>query len=403
MLQQTQIATMLPFYQRFIDRFPSVGHLARAREAEVLAQWSGLGYYRRARHLLAAARSVMSRHAGRIPRDEAAFGRLPGVGRYTRGAVLSIAFGLSLPALDGNVARVLSRLWAVPHSARDRRGSKALWELATALVPMRSPGDWNQALMELGATVCTPRSPRCAVCPVRGACLAFARDAVGRFPPAPKRAAVTRARRAVAMLERRGRWLLMRRPGPILEGLWEPPSVALRARDAGRARAAPTGAARSRRPQAARTSAASRLAPSPRPPAALKAELERLGVRATLAPTRQLVRHRIMNSEFQVEVWIAGASVARARSGSGEHGARRAAAAVVGARSRDALRASAAPARGSSLGDRSPVPRETLRWVDLGDPDVPITGLTRKLARILEAPAPPRRRADRVRGLRARE
>src|SRR5439155_3428552 len=190
MLQQTQIATMLPFYQRFIDRFPSVGHLARAREAEVLAHWSGLGYYRRARHLLAAARSVMRRRAGRIPRDEAAFGRLPGVGRYTRGAVLSIAFGLSLPALDGNVARVLSRLWAVPHSARDRRGSKALWELATALVPMRSPGDWNQALMELGATVCTPRSPRCAVCPVRGACLAFARDAVGRFPPAPKRAAV---------------------------------------------------------------------------------------------------------------------------------------------------------------------------------------------------------------------
>jgi len=185
MLQQTQVATARPFYQRFIARFPTLAALGRAHESSVLAAWAGLGYYRRARHLHEAARVVAREHAGRVPDDPEAFGGLPGVGRYTTGAVLSIAFDRPLPALDGNVARVLSRLFALPATVREPRGARALWALAEALVPARGAGDWNQAVMELGATVCLPRAPRCEACPVRTMCLALAaaRSRPCRRPP----------------------------------------------------------------------------------------------------------------------------------------------------------------------------------------------------------------------------
>jgi A/G-specific adenine glycosylase len=165
MLQQTQVATATPFYQRFLRRFPTLRALAGSREADVLATWSGLGYYRRARHLHEAARLVVRDHGGRVPHDPDAFARLPGVGRYTKGAVMSLAFDHALPVLDGNVARVLSRVHALPVSIRDPRGARALWEIAESIMPARAPGEWNQALMELGAVLCTPRSPRCAECP----------------------------------------------------------------------------------------------------------------------------------------------------------------------------------------------------------------------------------------------
>ena len=135
MLQQTRIATATPYYHAFLERFPTLAALARAREADVLAAWSGLGYYRRARSLHAAAREVVREHGGRVPDEPAAFARLPGVGRYTAGAVLSIAYGRPLPALDGNAARVLSRLEALPASVRDPAGARRLWERAAALVP----------------------------------------------------------------------------------------------------------------------------------------------------------------------------------------------------------------------------------------------------------------------------
>src|SRR3989442_4471956 len=148
MLQQTRVATVHSYYRAFLARFPTLESLARARPDHVLASWSGLGYYRRARHLHEAARLVVRDHAGRVPRDPAAFGRLPGVGRYTTGAVLSLAFDRPLAVLDGNVARVLSRLFALRASARDPRGARRLWALADALVPTRGAGEWNQALME---------------------------------------------------------------------------------------------------------------------------------------------------------------------------------------------------------------------------------------------------------------
>lgn len=271
MLQQTRIATAKPYYAAFLDRFPDLRSLAAANPDRVLAAWSGLGYYRRARQLHEAARLVLRDHGGRVPDDPEIFARLPGVGRYTTGAVFSIAFDHPLPALDGNVARVLSRLYALKVSVRDPRGARTLWALAGSLVPMRDPGDWNQALMELGATVCVPRGPDCASCPVRRWCRALATDRVAAFPPVTVRRPAERLRRAVVVIERGGRVLMTRRSGPLLEGLWEPPGVDLRRGEPAR-------------------------------PALWRA-LRRLGVKGTIEPTGTVVKHAITHRAIEVEVW----------------------------------------------------------------------------------------------------
>src|SRR5262245_14348143 len=208
MLQQTQVATAAPYYRAFLARFPTLASLAAARDFEVLAAWSGLGYYRRARNLHAAARQVVCDHHGRIPDSPQTFSRLPGVGRYTTGAVLSIGFDRPLPVLDGNVARVLSRVFALRAAVREPRGARRLWALAGTLVPMRNPGDWNQALMELGATVCLPRTPRCTDCPIAKWCAAHVRDKVESYPPVPARRATERVRRAVVLIEQDRRLLM---------------------------------------------------------------------------------------------------------------------------------------------------------------------------------------------------
>src|SRR5262245_24351391 len=271
MLQQTQVATAQPYYERFVQRFPTVRPLARAPVGRVLAAWSGLGYYRRARHLHEAAGIVVREHAGRVPSEPRAFGALPGVGRYTVGAVLSIGFGAPLPVLDGNVARVLARLSARPWSVKRALDARALWALAGQLLDRGSPGDWNQALMELGATVCTPRAPRCGECPVRLHCRARSLNRAEDFPPpAPRRAGV-RVRRAVALVERGGRVLLVRRAGALLDGLWEPPGVELRGDE-----------------------------PASR---ALARELAELGVRGALHATVARIRHTITHRSIEAQVW----------------------------------------------------------------------------------------------------
>jgi A/G-specific adenine glycosylase len=280
MLQQTRVASALPYYRSFLARFPTLKALARASEGEVLAAWAGLGYYGRARRLLAAAREVVREHAGRVPDDPDRFGRLPGVGRYTQGAVLSIAYGRRLPVVDGNVARVLARLFLLRASLRDADGARRLWQLAASILPMRDPGDWNQALMELGATVCLPRSPRCAACPVAVLCRARSTGEVDSVPPAARRRAPVRVRRAVALVVRRGRMLVARRSGAVLDGLWEPPGVELYG-------AAPAGPA-------------------------LERELRRLGVRARLEPAGHVIRHSITHRDIEVEVWRARAGRRRA-------------------------------------------------------------------------------------------
>jgi len=274
MLQQTRVATATPHYHRFLRRFPSVAHLARATPESVLAAWAGLGYYRRALHLREAARVVVREHNGVVPSDEAAFGALPGVGRYTRGAVLSMAFDHSLPVLDGNVARVLSRLFAVDASVKSPAGQQRLWRLAESLVPMRGAGEWNQALMELGALTCVPRAPRCTDCPVRRRCRAYGSGRVAEFPPAPPVRTPRRVRRALALLERDGRTLMVRREGTLLGGLWEPPGVELED-----------------------------VAPARDVRTALELALRELGVRVALEPAGARLRHVLTHRVFDVELW----------------------------------------------------------------------------------------------------
>lgn len=226
MLQQTQVATVVRYYQRFLARYPDPASLARADEEEVLALWSGLGYYRRARSLHAGAREVVKRHAGRVPADPAALRDLPGVGRYTAGAIASIAFSLAEPILDGNVRRVLSRLFAVkPGRGKSDRVEARLWSLAGELVRGRAPGDLNQALMELGAVICTPRAPRCDACPVAGSCRARTLGTPEAFPVAKARPRTTAIDVGVAWVLRGGR-ILLERPDDDspLRGTWDLPA-----------------------------------------------------------------------------------------------------------------------------------------------------------------------------------
>jgi len=228
MLQQTRVDVVVPYYQRWMARFPTVEALAAAELDEVLPLWSGLGYYARARNLHAAARAVVERHAGRVPVEPEALRALPGVGAYTAGAIRSLAFGARAAVVDGNVERVLARVDAIDDVA-STAGKRALWARAEALVPDDAPGDYNQGLMELGATVCTPRDARCLVCPLASLC----RGRATGDPLAWPRPKVKRAPRevvAVAVLvERAGKILLVRRsPEETLwGGLWEPPWLAL--------------------------------------------------------------------------------------------------------------------------------------------------------------------------------
>jgi A/G-specific adenine glycosylase len=238
MLQQTRVAAALPYYRRFLRRFPSVRALARAREQEVLRHWAGLGYYSRARNLRRAAKIIVAQHSGEFPRTLDQALALPGVGRYTAPAVLSIAFGQPLAVLDGNVARVLARMGALRGDVRAPRRWNRLQSAAQELMDSacdsqrpakQHPGDWNQALMELGALVCTPRAPRCEVCPVAKFCRAR-QLGVQEEIPAPRRKRRTERTRiaAAVFLDPQGRTLLVRPPavnGNLFSGLWQFPAV----------------------------------------------------------------------------------------------------------------------------------------------------------------------------------
>ena len=222
MLQQTQVSTVVPYYQRFLLRFPTINDLAAADEQDVLRLWQGLGYYSRARNLQAAARKVVSDHGGALPRDRDALLKLPGIGRYTAGAIASIAFDLRAPILDGNVMRVLCRLDNIANDPRERETAAHLWRRAEEILPPKRPGDFNSALMELGATICTPRNPQCLVCPVRIHCEAQAAGMQEKVP-APRRSKPTPLLRRRTYCIRQGdRWLIEQRPGRgRWAGMWQ--------------------------------------------------------------------------------------------------------------------------------------------------------------------------------------
>ncbi len=226
MLQQTRVQAVVPFYERFLRLFPDVQALAAADEQRLLACWSGLGYYSRARNLQKAAQMIVRECGGSFPTDLQAVLRLPGVGEYTAAAVLSIACGVPLPVLDGNVARVLARLYALPDDPQTARGKQVRRHLADALLSRRRPGDCNQAFMELGATLCLPRQPRCQQCPLRSHCLAFRRNQVERYPAVRRKSKPVARRFTTALaLDPAGRVLLVRRARTAkwMGGFWELP------------------------------------------------------------------------------------------------------------------------------------------------------------------------------------
>jgi A/G-specific adenine glycosylase len=230
MLQQTQVATVVPYYHRFIEQFPDIVSLAAADEQQVLRLWEGLGYYRRARQLHAAARHVAREHAGRFPATYDAVRALPGIGRYTAGAILSIGLDVRLPILEANTIRVLSRLFAYRGDPAATTGQKHLWSLAETLLPARDCGSYNQAMMELGSEVCTHRSPACDACPVALHCRARAKRLVEQIPRPAKRTNYEEVRE-IAVIVRRGKLVLVRQcqPGERWAGLWDFPRFAGRA------------------------------------------------------------------------------------------------------------------------------------------------------------------------------
>jgi A/G-specific adenine glycosylase len=231
MLQQTQVATVIPYYQRFLEAFPTIAELARAPLERVLELWSGLGYYRRARHLHRAARELLRCFAGAIPRDYEQLRSLPGIGDYTARAILSIAFGLPYTLLDGNVARVVSRLGGLEGHLDQRGFRRAVEAQLERLLSPRSPGHFNQALMELGQTLCLPRAPRCAACPVRSWCRGYRSGQPEAFPqPRPRRAAESQFL-AAAIVRRGARVAMVRGLGEgLLDDLWNFPSAFGRSR-----------------------------------------------------------------------------------------------------------------------------------------------------------------------------
>jgi len=229
MLQQTRVSTVVPYYERFLEELPTVTALAEAAPERVLTLWSGLGYYRRARMLHAAAKRVVREHGGRLPSEPEALMRLEGVGAYTAGAVASMAFGRRAPVVDGNVTRVFARLFAVDEDVKSAKGNARIWKLAGDVLAAAdgAPGDWNQAVMELGATVCLPRDPRCGVCPVAEHCAARKLSRVEDLPRVtPKRSPTVVHRVAIVLASPSAVLLARRRPDALFGGLWEPPSTA---------------------------------------------------------------------------------------------------------------------------------------------------------------------------------
>jgi len=236
MLQQTQVDTVIPYYRRFLARFPSVNDLAEARPDEVLKLWENLGYYSRARNLHAAAKAIVAHCQGALPQNRKDLLALPGIGEYTASAILSIAFTKPFAAIDGNVSRVISRLFALRRPLGSPESREQIRDQVNHLLNKKRPGQFNQAMMDLGATVCTPRTPSCLSCPVMGSCKAKALGLQEQLPVPPKRHALSHKHMIAAiLLDRKKRVLVLRRPASgLLGGLWRFPGGEIGARESGK-------------------------------------------------------------------------------------------------------------------------------------------------------------------------
>jgi A/G-specific adenine glycosylase len=224
MLQQTQVATVIDYFNRFMKRFPTVEKLARARQDTVLKLWEGLGYYSRGRNLHKAAKLIVSNYDGQLPDTVEGLQKIPGIGRYTAGAIASIAFKRPAPILDGNVIRVLCRLFCIDGNPKEDATKKQLWELADTLVHTRHPGDFNEAMMELGAMVCTPQNPQCPKCPLRNQCDAKKQGRQHELPVRQKQKALPHYTIVVGVVYKGDKILIdKRRQNALLGGLWEFP------------------------------------------------------------------------------------------------------------------------------------------------------------------------------------
>jgi len=284
MLQQTTVGAVRGRYEAFLRRFPNVKSLARASEERVLAEWSGLGYYARARNLRAAARMILAVHGGRIPGDPKALRELPGFGEYMAAAVASLAYGARIPAADANVTRVISRLFAIEGLSGTRAHAEEVRGRAAALLPRKRPGDATAALMDLGQQICTARAPDCPACPLARFCEARRRGLAERLPERRRKPKARRVHFAAAVAVRGGRAFLVRERGSLLSGLWSFPSA-----DGGTARAA--------RERLARTAA-------------------RLGLRLAPGDAAGIARHTIVNRRLDIRVYRAETREARRSDGS---------------------------------------------------------------------------------------
>lgn len=314
MLQQTQVKTVIPYWERWMRELPTIESLARARADKIHKLWEGLGYYTRVRNMQKAAQQIISEHSGQFPQTFDAVLALPGIGRYTAGAICSIAFNQPTPILDGNVIRVLTRIHGIKTDPREKRTNARLWQLAAELVclsetqnkgrgsALRCPdaaarrpyqnnacSHLNQSLMELGALICTPRSPNCAACPVRALCVAHKKELQEQIPNIGKRQKVTEQRFIAFVVERDGKFLVRQRPNGVVNAhLWEFPNVEVGA-SAGRAR--PTVRATARQTENGAQSTATSCQPS--------------DFRVTSAKPFCIVKHSITRYRITLEAWRA--------------------------------------------------------------------------------------------------